>query len=216
MALQLSRRSSHPPPRQTKPARVSYVDWVARQWGLIPSCYPRLDGCGPTVLMWLFFLLLRKHKKTSNKRWNLFCSRVPPLGFSQTDLPPLVTSPSLSALISRHKHGESYGWQLSRSVRRGRPGSRFTRPPRAANTLGITQTQTLKHYLTRFQISCRGFFDYVQKRKTSQVKVGVCLWGGLGLGRGRENYFWRCLRGWRNSCVVGKRRCGLTSPQVAS
>lgn len=132
--------------------------------------------------MWLFFGVFfcvntRRHQR----------SRVPPLGFSQTDLPPLVTSPSLSALISRHKCGESYGWQLSRSARRGRPGSRFTRPPCVADTLGLTQTQTMKHYLTRFQISCRGLFDYVQKRKTSQVKVAVCVcmgWFGIGTGEG--------------------------------
>lgn len=44
----------------------------------------------------------------------------------------------------------------------------------------------------------------------------VCALGGWGLRGGRVNYFWRCLEGRRNSCMVGKLRCGLTSPQVAS
>lgn len=60
-------------------------------------------------------------------------------------------------------------------------------PDHPADTLGLTQTQTVKHYLTRFQISCRGFFDYVQKRKTSQVKVWCVYmgWFGVGTGGGR-------------------------------
>lgn len=50
---------SPPPDTQTKPVRVSYVDWVARQWVLIPPCHQRLHACELTgfVFSLLFSLL---------------------------------------------------------------------------------------------------------------------------------------------------------------
>lgn len=51
-----------------------------------------------------------KHKEISSKQRNIFWSRV--FRCFVFELSLIVTSPSLSTLISLHKHGESYGWQL--------------------------------------------------------------------------------------------------------
>lgn len=64
-----------PPPNgtQTKPVRVSYVDWVARQWLLIPPCHQRLHACELTGFVFLFFSPSSHfifHQETSSSRWN--------------------------------------------------------------------------------------------------------------------------------------------------